>query len=131
MKHSAAWWSIVLPDQWAKEEDEACMTFIPPAKDAALQISAYRNNTANPTNDTLREFAQDQVGERLNLSDVEVGGWTGYSFIPEEDGMFSKQWLLRSGATMLYITYSSRATDLSKDHLNGIESILGSLKVNA
>ena len=62
-KYKSAWWSVELPDDWEAKQDEDCVTLTSERDIGALQISGYRRDGENVTDDDLLEFAEDELAE--------------------------------------------------------------------
>jgi hypothetical protein len=78
------------------------------------------------TDKDVQEFMRDRLEPGVPTSKVEYGQFCGYSASYSKDGRFWKEWWLRSGGLLVYVTYNV-SLDREQSELSTIEEVLGSL----
>ena len=104
--YESYWWSVELPPGWTASTEGECTTFRATPPLGALQISSARKNSGPVNDEDLREFARERLGHAPLLSAATYGPFSGFSAEREDESLFWKEWWLRSGQTMLYVTYN-------------------------
>ena len=102
----SAWWSVRLPDDWSGHQEERCATLRKTPPLGVLQVSAARKTEGPVTDDELRDFAADQVASGEQLRNVKYNSFSGFSSVYLKNQLFWREWWLRSGCLMIYITYN-------------------------
>ena len=121
------WWRCNIPDDWKSDDSEGCATFTSKNGFGALQISAFKKEDREVTDEDLRDFASDHVNAGANLSSVSFGDFIGlYVAYSVEDQEFWCEYWLRSGQVMIYVTYNCLLSE-KENELSTIEDILDSL----
>lgn len=98
-------WSLVVPPNWRAWHDTECATLVADEEIGALQISAAFKDT-DVTDDDLREFASDHLEAGAKSRPVSVGEFVGFEICCGDDDTFWRQWYLRNGQQMLFVTYN-------------------------
>lgn len=120
------WWTVELPAGWSAKADGECATFWTDADVGVLQISSAKKEAGWITDEDLKEFARERVA-RSQLSNERHGLFSGFVTEYVKGHLYWKEWWLRSGKLMIYVTYNkegSRIGAVEKD----VELILRSLK---
>jgi hypothetical protein len=118
-----AWWSVILPEGWRGQHDEECSTMTRIRCEGALQISAYRKEHRPVTDADLREFAFEQRGGSAQLRRYRFGAFGGFGASSRRNGTYWREWWLRAGRVMLYVTFS----DEKRARLRSLKPVLDSL----
>lgn len=123
----SAWWSVDLPEGWSGHQEEKCATLSRTSSMGVLQMSAARKQEGPVTDDDLQEFARDQVPSGVRLRRVEFKSFSGFSAAYVKNQLFWREWWLRSGQLMVYVTYNVAH---GKEHIEAtdLDMILASLK---
>jgi hypothetical protein len=121
------WWSVELPKWWSGVGNEQCATFQADPPLGALQISAARRDAGLVTDDDIKELAAEQISRGQKLWRAECGPFSGFCTEHSNAGSFWKEWWLRSGDLLVYVTYNVMG---GKELLEkqDVESMLASLK---
>jgi hypothetical protein len=120
MRYSSTDWSVDVPDTWHVTEHPECTTFEPTSGNSALQVSAYRKDSA-VSDDDLREFAGD-----VPLSPVSLPQFSGFERTSTDDQFFSRKLWLRAGQSMLFVTYTCSFAARGRED-SAVEAVLRSL----
>lgn len=118
------WWFLSLPLNWAAKRDADDVTFTANPRIGTIQISAALKESADVSDDDLREFA----GDGIHLTGVSIGRLKGLMRKREEGGLSWSEWWMRDGRVMLYITYIVPTADDGKEERD-VQAILESLTV--
>ncbi len=124
--YKSNWWSIILPDVWETEEDEACATFAPQSRDCALQMSAARNSNGLATDDDLRDFASDHIEAGAPIKPIICGEFSGFYLHYSDDDTYQREWWLRCHDTVVLVSYGCDIGDKGKNN-DIVNSIIESL----
>ena len=101
----SAWWKAQLPENWTAEEDDVCVTFRPPDSSGAVQVSAANKDNGDITDDDLTEFASERLAQRP-VEHVTTPNLQGI-YVEYVDGdRVWREWWLRRGHLLLYVTYN-------------------------
>jgi len=121
------WWCASLPNGWEAIREKQCATFTKDPGLGAVQVSAARRITGPVTDEDLIEFAGGRVPSGIELSELAFGAFSGFSAEYSKEGTHWKEWWLRSGSLILYITYNVKQgkEGLERDD---VESLVASLK---
>ena len=103
-QYVSAWWKAAVPANWDADENDSCVTFKPHKSSGVLQVSAAMKEAGPVTEDHLMEFAHQRIVNR-QAKTVETARFNGISVGYVNNDQFWKEWWLRSGSLMLYITY--------------------------
>lgn len=98
-------WSLVVPDGWRAWHDDECATLVGPGEIGALQISAYFKESEVVDLD-LREFAAEHLEAGAKPRPTEAGDFVGFEICYADDEFVCRQWYLRNGRQMLFVTYT-------------------------
>ena len=104
---NSRWWSVQLPDGWQAIEHEECVTISATHSPSALQISAARKDAGLITDEDLRQFAVERLGEEMPLTTVNLTFFTGLYAEYLDNHNFWREWWLRAGVLMIYGTYNT------------------------
>ena len=125
--YESLWWSVELPPGWTAFTEGECTTLRATPPLGALQISSARKASGPIEESDLKEFAKERVGNHSPLSPAAYGAFSGFTAVHTDDRLFWKEWWLRSGHLMLYVTYN-----VAKEYRNAetayAEAILRSAK---
>lgn len=100
------WWTVDLPVNWMASQVNQCTTLRATPPIGVLQISAARNSAGPVQDSDLREFAIERLGPTVRLSRATYKFVLGFAAEHEDQSLFWREWWLRSGQTMLYVTYN-------------------------
>jgi hypothetical protein len=125
------WWSVNLPADWRIVEDNECITLSGRQFSSAVQISAARKETGFITDEDLREFASERLSKKISLSkeNINITTFTGLYAERIQNGVFWREWWLRSGSIMLYVTYNIEEQFREAEKFL-VDEIVGSLSPN-
>lgn len=98
-------WSLVVPDGWRASHDDGRATLIAPREVGALQISASFKDSEVVDAD-LRAFAADHLDAGATPLPTEAGEFVGFEIAFSDDDRHWRQWYLRHGRQMLFVTYN-------------------------
>ena len=122
------WWSVQIPEGWEAERDDVCTTITANQAVGALQISAARNDEGPATDEDLLGFAEEHVRGGAKLREVSLGNLSGF-YIHYSDGeLYSREWWLRSGNTIVLATYTTELAQRREED-SVVDEILGTLEV--
>lgn len=111
-RHEFTWWSVEVPEDWFCTQNENCVTMYANPALGVLQISSAKKETGSVTDEELREFANDRITTakaRHDLLLVKNPNTSGIHISYETKGILWKEWWLRHGSIMLYVTYNISA----------------------
>jgi hypothetical protein len=123
--YESTWWSVKLPAGWTASSEKECVTFRATSPLGALQISSARKNAGPVQDDELIEFAKERQVSRPQLSSVTYQCFSGFMAERKIDGLAWKEWWLRSGDTMLYVSYTV-VPPFTDSEMADVEAILRS-----
>jgi hypothetical protein len=65
------------------------------------------------------EFASEQISRGLRIEKAKCGPFSGFSTVYSKSGSFWKEWWLRAGNLMIYVTYnvSEGSEGVEEDHV--------------
>ena len=121
--YESSWWSVVLPPGWTASRENECTTFRATPPLGALQISSARKDLQPVDDNDLKEFAREHSNSAATLCDVKYGSFVGFSAERSQAGLYWKEWWLRSGRLMLYVTYNV-AVPYKDSEMSLVEGIL-------
>lgn len=123
----STWWSVDLPERWSGHQEEKCAVLSKTPSVGVLQMSAARKQEEPVTDDDLLEFARAQVPSGVRLSRTEFKSFSGFSAAYVKNRLLWREWWLRSGHLMVYVTYNVAH---GKEHTEAadLDMILASLK---
>ena len=97
-------WSINVPDAWEEEHDEEGVSLFNPDGHGTLEISTLEQD--EEVDDGFLEY---MAGEHLDAGaepeEVECGDFTGLELSYADAEHYWREWYLRAGHLMLYVTY--------------------------
>ena len=101
-------WSLLLPDEWSAERDDEGIVIGDRDGVGSLEISELRKppDAPNAGKPLDSEDLSSLLDPALSWSPVVYGSFRGQGARFEEDGAALREWVLYSGAVLLYITYS-------------------------
>lgn len=100
------WWRVRLPDGWSGSQDKECATFLARIPLGALQISSARKDSGRVTDRELKKLAKERVPADIRITRVVPGSFSGFSAEYVKGDSFWKEWWLRLGQLMVYVTYN-------------------------
>jgi hypothetical protein len=121
------WWRVRLPSGWSGHPDKECATFRARPPRGALQISSARKDEGRVTDQDLKEFAEGRVPLSTALRALTIGLFSGFSAEYSREGCFWKEWWLRSGHLMVYVTYNVEGGSEDSETA-AVERIMASLE---
>lgn len=95
-----------LPVSWQATEDNECVTLLRKHSPSAVQISAARKETGFITDEELKEFAAERLGDQISLCKVNTPEFTGFCAEYIKNSTFWREWWLRSNDLIVYVTYN-------------------------
>jgi hypothetical protein len=98
-------WALVVPDGWRAWHDEECATFVASPEVGGLQISAAFKDSEVVDSD-LRGFAAEHLDAGAKPRPTQAGEFVGFENAFSNDDRFWRQWYLRNGCQMLFVTYN-------------------------
>lgn len=107
---TSAFWSVELPSSWTVTQEEECATFVTQNLRGILQISSAIKEQGLVTDEDLQEIAKDYVEAGAILIGVKYGLFSGFCLSYATEESFNKEWWLRSGRVMIYVTYNFELT---------------------
>ena len=122
----SSWWSVRLPIGWQATESEECVTLEGKSRLGAVQISAARKDDGQVTDSDLRQFAVEQRGATAPFQEVVLPAFVGLYAERVEHNRFWREWWLRSGGLMVYVTYNVD-TAFKGSESAAVDSIVNSL----
>ena len=110
-------WSVSIPKGWSVKEDSECVTFTRVEPVGAVQVSAHRKSGVVTDRD-VRQF----IERKRTIRKIRVGEFTGYTTNYPDQGIFWREWWLRAGTTLIYITYNVALEhkDLEQYEVDGV-----------
>lgn len=121
------YWTLKLPQNWSVSNEEDCVTFSGTPDLGALQVSA-REKEIPVDNDDLREFATQRCDPESRLHPIAIGSLVGYYAQSLQDDTLWREWWLRSGNIMVYITYNIEESAAGAED-DILEDMLSSLRL--
>ena len=101
-------WHLKMPLHWSFRNDEECVTFTGDPDLGALQLSVREKETT-VDNDDLRAFAADRADAKSHLEPIVISSLVGFYAQTVIDETLWREWWLRAGRVMVYITYNVEA----------------------
>jgi len=101
-------WHLKMPLHWSFRNDEECVTFSGDPDLGALQLSV-REKEDVVDNEDLRAFAADRADAASPLQPVAIDSLVGFYAQTVTDDILWREWWLRAGRIMVYITYNVEA----------------------
>lgn len=123
------WWSVKLPADWQASESDECVTLSGKRFSSAVQITAARKEACLITDEDLKEFADKRLIEKTSLSKVNITMFAGLYAERVQNGIFWREWWLRSGNLMVYVTYNIEEKFREAERFL-VDTIVGSLSPN-
>ncbi|MGH9776939.1 MAG: hypothetical protein ACRD5I_00860 [Candidatus Acidiferrales bacterium] len=120
-------WSVELPSGWTGHAGQECATFQANPPLGALQISSARKDSAPVSDKHLKEFASERLPPGVLLKEAGYGSFSGFSAEYAKEDRFWKEWWLKSGQLMVYVTYNV-VQEMKDSERDSVERILASLK---
>jgi hypothetical protein len=120
------WWSVEIPKDWIVSEEADPVTISDPSNQVAVQISAARKDS-QVTDADLLEFASERLGPNVKPKQIKTSYFAGLFGQHTDPNFISREWWLRSGDLMLYVTFTRPIGIRSYDE-NVLEKLIDSLK---
>ena len=98
-------WSLVVPDGWRAWHDDECATLVGGGEIGVLQISAAFKD-AEVSDTDLRGFAAEHLEAGAKPRLIKAGDFVGFEIAFSDQERFWRQWYLRNGRQMLFVTYN-------------------------
>lgn len=102
--HTTKYWQIKLPDDWLVESDPDCEILYQKEGVGELHISANLFDTAVPDS-TLLAMVEEHTDAGADAEEVDLGEFDGVFLDYESKGEFWREWYLRSGSLLLFVSY--------------------------
>lgn len=103
-------WTINLPDDWEEEEDEEGISLFHPESSGMLRISAMERD-GEIGDDFLDYMAAEHLEAGAEPDEVECGDFDGLEVSYADGDHYWREWFLRAGSVMLYVTYHCPLAD--------------------
>ncbi|MFZ5620277.1 MAG: hypothetical protein ACOY5W_04570 [Pseudomonadota bacterium] len=105
-------WTINLPDEWEEEEDEdeEGISLFHPDGSGTLRISAIERDE-EVDDEFLDYMAAEHLEAGAEPEEVEYGDFDGLELSYGDDDHYWREWYLRAGTVMLYVTYHCPLAD--------------------
>jgi len=103
-------WTINLPDGWEEEEDEEGISLFHPESSGTLRISAMERD-GEIGDDFLDYMAAEHLEAGAEPDEVECGDFDGLEVSYADGDHYWREWFLRAGSVMLYVTYHCPLAD--------------------
>ena len=111
MRFNSRWWYVLLPPGWQATQGSECVTLSSGHYPSALQISAAKKDAPNLiTDEDLKDFAANQRPDELRLRKIDTPPFQGFYAEHVENGVFWREWWLRAGGLMIYVSYNVEET---------------------
>jgi hypothetical protein len=125
----SVWWTLAYPDNWAAEEDKACITILSESGFGAIQISSARNASRSATDEDLKDFARDQMEVGGETKPIRCGDFSGFylQYAPDNK-WWQRQWWLRCDNIVMFMSYTCSLQDKGKED-SMVDSIVNTLKM--
>lgn len=120
-------WTIALPEGWRAEREDDCHLLYHAEGVGTLEVRAFVADTPFDDED-LRELAAEDLDAGAAIGEVTHGDFTGFTFRYREDGVYWRQWRLRSGMLALALSYACALDDAESED-GDIDDLLDGLRV--
>lgn len=97
-------WSLELLPHWGATDHPECVT-LERSPEGALQLSSATKKSGALTDADLSQYAESQNDGWGTYVKVSCGDFTGLLYQYASDEMQCNRWFLRSGKTLLFVTY--------------------------
>lgn len=104
--YNSRWWSVHLPAKWQTKEDKECVTIFGEHFQSALQISSARKDSSAVTDEDIKDFANGRICDAVAFHKVDFGPFSEFYLERIENGIFWREWWLRSGHLLIYASYN-------------------------
>ncbi len=121
-------WQVELPDGWRSEHEEDCELLFDPNGPGTLEVRAFLADEPFDDDD-LYELAAEDLDAGANIGEVEHGDFSGFTFRYREDGVYWRQWRLRSGRLALAVSYACALEDAESQD-GDVDDLLDGLRVH-
>jgi hypothetical protein len=108
------YWTIGLPDEWIGERDSEGVTLYDPNGSGSLQLSSLKEDTPITAAD-LKELAAEHIDAGAKPENVELGDFNGFTLSYGFKGEYWREWYLKCGTVMLFVTYTCDLDDEGKE----------------
>lgn len=126
--YQSTWWSIELPASWTHRIEQECVSFRNEPPLGILQVSAARNPSGPATLQDLVDFATDANKPVRNFQTLTSTKHSGILTEYFSEDLFWCEWWLKSGASVVYLTYHVLATQHGAE-FEQVRRIVGSLSI--
>lgn len=118
-------WSISLPDDWEEEHDDEGVTLFDPQGSGSLEITTLEQD--EPVDDGFLEYmAEEHLEAGAEPEEVECGDFEGFELSYGDAEHYWREWYLRAGNLMLYVTYHCPLADEGSED-DAVDAILETL----
>lgn len=119
-------WRISLPDDWISEEEEGCISIYHAKGVGMLEISAVEQPDEIIPDDLLA-LASEHLEQGARPETMTLGDFDGIELSYVEEDIFWREWYLKSGKSLLFITYNCDVGDEEKEE-GMLDVMLATLK---
>ena len=120
-------WALELPAGWRVEREDDCETLFHPDGPGTVEVRAFVAEEPFDDDD-LYELAAEDLDAGATIGDVEHGDFVGFTFRYREDGVYFRQWRLRSGTLALAVSYACALEDAERQD-EDVDDLLDGLRV--
>jgi len=100
------WWSVALPPEWWAESEGESILIGDRDGVGCIELSTLRRDTGAFDAEAVAAVARSGEDAALPWRAVQLGDFAGLASALVEDGAAVRQWIVCSGALLLFITYS-------------------------
>ena len=124
-----ALWTIEIPPEWLAEEEDDVVAIIDPDDLGALEITALQKEQGNVDLAELAGFSSELINEGNEPAKLSMNNFQGLYFQYNKEELHWREWLLCSGSTLIFATYT---TELEHEGLDDVivDQILDTLTLN-
>ena len=119
-------WQISLPDDWISDEDDGCTSIYHDKGVGMLEVSAVEQPDEIVPDDLL-SLASEHLDQGAKVETVELGDFDGIELNYVEDDIYWREWYLKSGKLLLFVTYNCDTGDEEKEE-GMLDVMLATLK---
>jgi hypothetical protein len=120
-------WSLDVPLSWSWEDGSPAISFLRDDGVGALLVSAHGKSEGEVTFFDLMSTASERVPEHVQLEACEVGDFSGLTVTIARPEGHSREWWLRAGPTLLYVTQICSHEDAGVEDAE-VDAVLATLR---
>ncbi len=109
------WWTMALPPEWWAESEEDSILVGDRDDVGCIEISTLHKEQGEFDMAELRDMARAESEQVLDWRRATLGDFEGVVSQFVEEGTAIREWYVRHGALMLYITYSCEEENAGMD----------------